>query len=64
MRSGKRGWSRVYDIYFGVLLAFGCLDVDFGHGSDFEDRLDLDASAARTFRHIEILRLSGTRNMN
>lgn len=54
----------MYDIWFGVLLAFGCLDVDFGHGSDLEDRLDLGASAARIFRQIEVLRLSGTRNMN
>jgi hypothetical protein len=58
MRSGRRGWSRVYDIWFGILLAFGCLDVDLWDGSDLEDRLDLGASAARTFRDIEFLNSS------
>jgi hypothetical protein len=64
MRSGRRGWGRVYDIWFGVLLAFGYVDLDLWDGSDLEDRLDLGASAARAIRDIEPLNLSRTRNMN
>ncbi len=45
-------------VWFGGLLAFDYLDVDLWDGSDLEDRLDLGASAARTYRNIELLSLS------
>lgn len=64
MRSGRRGWSKVYDKWFEVLLAFGYLDVDLWDGPDLEDRLHLGSSAAGAFCNIELLNLRRTRNMN
>lgn len=39
----------MYDIWFGVLLAFGCIDVDLWDGSDLKDRLDLGAKCRKGF---------------